>query len=461
VDTGTGASRRVAITALLAFLALTAAAWPASDAPLRMDDFTYMLLALLHRDEWLTWLDSRAWFGHFRPLFYLSWWSLGPLSIDGSAVRLAQVVVWAGGVTAIGLAGWRRRGLAGVWVVVLALPLNPVFLELLLWKSWLTTVGTLAGLGIGAVEMARDRPRWPVVAAAGILALGFKETGPFALGALALLEGRGAVRWIGAALVAGALAAAVPAAEKLVLDQAPRHALRQVANLAPMSWLVPVAVALRLPRAPWYALAAAAGVALLPDPLRGPAALAAVVFLAWPHPAWLATAAAAWALACVGPDAPPHYLLEGWTVLVVLLATRVELPRRWDLGLVALVAALWFTPRYADVYQERHPVAVEQRAFLASFHPEPARGLFIPPGGYRIDLDVLVWVDLGVEFLVDAPGNARPVRVGPLSGIWADIEPVDPDLPMRPGPPRGPAIRKLPPGSRPTHPGRRPRVDAP
>ncbi len=196
-------------------LALLAWVWLASEVPLKFDDLNYLTDALRHRDEPLFWTDH-PWYTHWRPLAYLAWWSLGPLSLDGSAVRLLEVATWLGAVGFLAHLGWRRAGWMGLLLVTLALPLCPLALEPLDWKSWLTSTGGILGLGAGLWELHRgERARWWVVLLAGLLALGFKEIAAFTLGLVALLGGRGSVRAVGGALVLGGLAAAGPARHRL------------------------------------------------------------------------------------------------------------------------------------------------------------------------------------------------------------------------------------------------------
>ena len=139
-----------------------------------------------------------------------------------------------------------------------------VFVDLLTWRSWLTTTGTLFGLAAGVVALTAGRP--VVALAAGLFALGFMETGAFALGVFALALGPRSTRVVGGALVA------------------------------------------------------AAGVALFPAPLAGAltaVGIAAALWGAWP---WLVTAAAAAAPPLLGVAAARQYALEAWTVTVAGLA---------------------------------------------------------------------------------------------------------------------------------------------
>ena len=447
-----------------AFAVTFAAAWALSDVPLYLDDFTYMLLAELHRDEWFCWLDPQGWFSHFRPWFYFCWWFFGPLRLDGGAVRAVQVVAWAFTVVFVGDWAFRRRGWPGLAAVVAGLPLNAAFVELLGWKSWLTSTGTLAGLAVGLVELTRERPRWAVVLAAGGFALGFKETGAFVLGLVALLGGldRAAVAArrfdrpvmaAGAGLVAASIGAASFAAQKTSPMAFFANLPANASGMVPIGWIAAAAVA---GRAPAPALALVGALLLLPPLVAVPVVVAAAAWLLRERPGWWLAAIASWAVANIGIATSRPYLLDGWLVVLVGWVGFGEVPRRGTVWALAAGFAAVLLTRWGVELRAQAPAAREQRAFLASFDPAPAKGLWVPPEGYRIDLDLLVWLDRGAVSLMDAPSNSQPVQVGPRSGIWADVVAIDPKLPME-APAMRPGLYKLAPGAPPPGPGHRPR----
>jgi hypothetical protein len=201
------ASRRPTVALVAIAIAVGALAWIASEVPLKFDDLDYLPDTLIHRDDPLYW-RADGWYLHWRPAAYLTWWALGPLALDGTGVRLAEVAVWLGAAGLLACLGWRRAGWPGLGVALLALPLNDYALETLDWKSWITSAGGVLGLVAGLAELTRgERARPLVLVAAGLIALGFKEIALFALGAAALSVGpsRG-VRAVGAAVAAMARA---------------------------------------------------------------------------------------------------------------------------------------------------------------------------------------------------------------------------------------------------------------
>lgn len=452
---------RAGVAAAGAFLAVFAVAWAASDVPLYLDDFTYMLLAELHRDEWLCWLDPRGWFSHFRPWFYFCWWALGPLALDGGVVRAFECLVWAFTTVWVGAWGWRRHGAVGVAAAALALPANAAFVELLGWKSWLTSAGTLAGLAVGLVELTRPAPRAWIVLAAGIFALGFKETGAFALGCAAVFGAvdraaittrRPSAPWpvvgAGVALIVGAIAAASFAAQKTQPTSFFGNLPANASGLVPLLWLLPAALAAAGPIAAAVGAIAAVALVWAPSWLAWPVVLGSAAVLLRDRPGWWLAAVASFAVANIGIATSRPYLLDGWLVIAVgWLAGAAPVRSRWVWAAGGVISAVLLA-RWGVTLRDQGAAAREQRQFLASFDPAPAKGLYVPPDGYRIDLDVLVWLDRGAASLMDAPSNSRPVQVGPRSGIWADVTPIDPSQPMV-APPMRLGLYKLAPGAKP------------
>lgn len=411
--------RKAAFVALLTFLTLLPLAWALSAVSLRQDDLGYLAWAFEVRDQPLAWLRGPAWLSYWRPWNALGWWLSGTTGSSGEGARALLVALWSGTLAALVRAG-ARRGLAAAGVAALALLGAQVFVDLLAWRSWLSTTGTLCGLALGIVALDRDRPRPVWLLAAGLLALGFKETGAFALGALALLRGPGACRSVGGLLVALALGSASGSASKLGLAHLPGNLAFHLETLGLFAWATPLLVAARWPRAPGLALVAAAGAALLPLKLAGGVVALGVVASLWPS-AELLAAAIALGPPLLGAAQARQYALESWLLVASALALR-----RPTRGLALGLAALAALPSAVDFARGRAPLRaawVEQRQFFADFDPAPAAALYHPDPGYAYDLDMLVWLSRGAVWRGAPPEGTAPRQVGPRSGVWADLLP--------------------------------------
>lgn len=416
-------------------LAVVALAGVASEVPLKFDDLNYLTEALRNPNDPLHWRYN-PWYMHVRPIPYLLWWGLGPLSLDGSLVRLAQVATWLGTAALLAHLGWREAGWRGLGVALLAFPLCPFALESLDWKSWITSTGGVLGMALGLWELARgERARWGVVAAGAALALGFKEIAAFSLGVTALLAGPGrGVRAVGAIAVAVGLIAALPAQHRLQawsLETAGFYLFQ----LHHKAWVVPLAVASLRPRwSPWIGLALGAATLIL-APVGGVAVVIALAVLTRRHPGWGLAAGVVWGVVVAGSQRTPVYALEGWLILAALLARDPPRLRPWAWAGVAVLAGVALRP-WADHVPGSMARAAEQREFLAGFHPAPAAVIYV---GDRqaLDLDALVWIRLGAEVRFQPPPGTRPSQFGPRSCVWADPVPLAPGERADAWPPAG------------------------
>lgn len=392
-------------------------AWVCSDVPVKFDDFDYLRRALIYGDDWTAPI-TRGWFSHFRPGTYALWWALGPLSLAGTAIRVVQVGLWVGIVALLTTLARRERGQDGVVLVLVLLLSMSAFWELLDWKSWLTSLGTLTA-ALAGVHAWRRR-QLGLVLLAGLLALLFKETGPFLLGWLLLLTGKGRDRVVGGVLLAAAVGVGFMASERVVPGfwQENLHFLLVMVPRG-LGALVPVVAALTFRSQPFIA-ALVAGMATQIPELGGVLTLAATAYFLRRTPMWLLAAVLCWAPTLFAAMRSQVYLLEGFVVVLlgVLFTRPMRLePRVW--GVAVVVGLLGTTPFFVE-----RPVqwqqAREQRQFLADFHPEPARFLYTTPRT-RPDIDQLVWYQLGAENGGPLPRGAEPVQVGPRSGVWADV----------------------------------------
>lgn len=393
----------------------------ASEVPLKFDDLDYLPDAIRYPDDPLYWRRD-GWYLHWRPAAYLAWWALGPLALDGTGVRVAEVATWLGVAGLFGHLGWRSAGWPGLGVALLAVPFNPYALETLDWKSWITSTGGALGLAAGLVELSRGaRARPLAIAAAGLVALGFKEIALFTLGVAAVAVGPSRrVRAVGAVAVVLALLAAAPAGHRL------QGASLEVAwfylfRLHGLAWILPFAVARVRPERAWVGVVAGAVAIALPN-LGGALVLGALLSLARDAPAWFVATAAAWAVAVGGSQHTPAYLLEGWLVVAARLVTSPPpiSPRTWPfVGLLAAAALVpWATDRPRAIHE-----AAEQRRFFATFDPPPAEVLYVGRDK-ALDLDALVWLSRGASLRRQPPPGTRPVQVGPRSCVWADVLPL-------------------------------------
>lgn len=400
-------------------LALVAIAWVLSASPLESDDLHFMTVALSHLGDPSVIADRTAWFQHQRPGFHAAWWLLAPLDTGGGPVRALLALLWV--ASSAGLMRWahRRQGWTGVALVGLGLVPWGSWLELLTWRSWLTSMGTTSGLVLGLWALRTERTAWFVLAM--LWAAAFKETGPFALGLAALFSPQAPrhLRGLGAVSLALAIALGSVVTSKLAPSHVPDNAMRTVASLAPLSWLAGVALVRWRPSTPGWLAAVVAAVGLIPGPLGGVAGLLGALALAgW----WAPVLLACWALASVGLSWHPVYLVEGGVLAVfaVVSGPRLQVPRAiWP---VMLVSAVWLNAGRGPQLAHQAERARHQQEFLAWFDPEPAASLYFS-GPSVYELDVLVWLRGGATLEGRAPPGRRPVQVGPLSGVWADLAP--------------------------------------
>lgn len=401
-------------TAAALFVALCAVGVGLSDVPLLADDIGYVGWALQHRDEPSAVLRG-SWSPHWRPLFTAVWWLGAQVSIDGVLVRGVQIALWAATAATVAVVAARRGGSAALGLALVLF--NPVYADLLQWKSWLTTTGTLFGLVLGLAAL--DRGRRGAMAAAGALALGFKETGALVLGVAGLAPS--ATRIVGAALVAAAVLAASAATHKLGGAYVADNALTHLRGLGGMAWSLPLLSVVAAPRLPDRWRVATALAVVLPDAVAGALVVGAVLAAAARSAGTLWAVAAAWLVPLFGSHAAQQYLLEGWLVAAARLAWRPGTRVAAVVWLAALVACvpvqldhLW--PRAAQ-----RAAAAEQREFLRWFRPEPAARLYHPDPDASWGLDTLVWLSMGATWAGAPPEGATPRRIGPVSGVWADL----------------------------------------
>lgn len=179
--------------------------------PPRGDDLAY-----------LRWAAERAWdpwtpmfrpppFPGWRPATAFVWWlSVSIDGVGGWLPQLALVGLWS--LALFAGRGWARArwgGNAWLWFVAFLLATDR-FRELLIWRSWLTSTGSVAFLLL--TLWALERKRGALALVLGGLAVCFKETAaPPLIVAAFLVYGRPAI-------AVGILAAALPGMAKAVLD---------------------------------------------------------------------------------------------------------------------------------------------------------------------------------------------------------------------------------------------------
>lgn len=413
----------VVVVALLAIV--VAIGWVASEVPLKSDDFAYLGWGLENAGDPTAWLRP-AWGPHQRVLNDLVWWISAQTGITGLFARVAQIGLWTGTVGALAGVAWTRtREREAAIFAMLALLFDQVFVDLLQWKSWLTTTGTLVGLVVGLAELTRPTPRWSVVLVAGAFALGFKETGVFVLAAAALAAAPRSLWPVSVALAAGAMFCGRAATYKLGVDFVPTNVHEHLRHLALVGWALPALVAPAWPtRAPSWALAGLAACVVLPATLTGLIVLGAAAYAVRDDRRLAVALAVAWGVPLFGSHHAAQYLLEGWLVVVAAVAWRggVRLhPVVWLA--MALAAAPSATDFWRAHWRER-PTAAEQAAFIASFHPAPATVLCPPRPGFAYDVDVLAWLQTGARFdYHPCAAGTVPREIGPRSGVWVDPAP--------------------------------------
>jgi hypothetical protein len=108
-------------------------------------------------------------------------------------------------------------------------------------------------------------------------------------------------------------------------------------------------------------------------------------------------------------------------VLALGLTGRLRVPvTAWAAMLVLA------SPSAVDFERQRaalRPVWAKQQDFLREFKPAPATHLYHPDAAWAWDLDAIYWVRGGASLEGVPPAGTVPVQVGPLSGVWADVQP--------------------------------------
>ncbi len=390
-----------------------------SGTAIAKDDFGYIMWGLQTRGDPLAWVSGPDWFTYRRPLNALVWWLSAQGGIDGEIVRWCQVGFWTlFGAAVLSVARDARRSLVTALLLLLT---NQVFIDLLHWRSWLTTTGSLAFLAVSAVAMERRAPAL-TVALFGALALGFKEVGAVAVAVLAFSVPK--YRLVGALLVAGLGVSSLSSAHKLGLHFLAENLTFHASTIALFAPALPVLIAAHFPKLPGWALLLCAGFVVLPDPVVAVAvALAALLFLLR-EKRWLPAATFAVGIPLIGAYHARQYLLESWAIVLLALATTKRLAVPTSAWIAALVLA---APSAVDFERHRATLRAEftaQRAFLRDFHPPPATHLYHPDPYWEWNLDALYWVQAGATLEGTPPPDSEPAQVGPLSGVWADVRPL-------------------------------------
>jgi hypothetical protein len=390
-----------------------------SRAPVAQDDFGYLMWGLQTRGNPVAWLSGPDWVTYRRPLNALVWWLSAQQGIDGELARWSLVGLWTAFGTAI--AALARPSLKGLGTLLLLLLTNQVFIDLLTWRSWITTAGSLAFLALGALAIERRASRL-TVAIPSAITLGFKEIAAVALALRQLV--RPGYRALGAFLVVALFASATSSVQKLGFHFVPENVRFHLETLALFAPAVPALLAARFPRLPGRALAITVVLAALPTPIRAAAFVVSAGLFVVRQRRWLPAAIAAFTLPLLGAAHARQYLLEGWAVLVLALAAGQALSERpvvW-LAMLALGArpAIDFENHRMDL-RDRF---AKQVAFLHDFKPESAQHLYQPDPMGSWDLDTLYWVREGASMDGQPPPGTEPVQVGPLSGVWADVRPI-------------------------------------
>lgn len=409
----TGRRGLVAATALL----IGFAAFESGTA-IAKDDFGYLMWGLQTRGDVLAWVTGPEWFTYRRPLNALVWWLWSQTGMDGEFVRWSQVALWV--AFAVALLSVARSSARAMITLALLLLTNQAFVDLLQWRSWLTTTGSLAFLAMAAMAMERGTPALSV-ALLGALALGFKEIGAVAVAVIAL--SRPGYRVVGAFLLAAVCASASSSTQKLGLSFIGDNLRFHVETLALFVPAVPVLLAARFPMLPPWSLVTPVVLLALPAPIRAAAVVVTAGLFLLSEARWLPAAAATLTLPLLGAAHARQYLLEGWAVLLFALTASKKLavhPVAW-LTMLALATPPAINFENARI-RLREQFAI-QLTFLRDFHPPPAQHLYHPEVEWSWDLDALYWVQRGATLDGRPPVGTEPVRVGPLSGVWADVRP--------------------------------------
>lgn len=405
---------------LVAGLIVCAVAIFESGTAIAKDDFGYLMWGLRTRGDLWAWVEGPEWFTYRRPLNFLLWWLSAQTGIDGELVRWCQVGLWVlfGGT----LLATTRGSVQGLVTAALLLVTNQVFVDLLHWRSWITTTGSLAFLALAALALERRAPAL-TVALLGTLALGFKEVAAVAIAVMVLT--RPGYRLVGALLVAALGLGSLSSAHKLGLHSVPDNVRFHAHTVALFAPLVPVLLAARFPKLPAWTLLLCAGLVVLPAPVVAVAVMASALLFLSQETRWLPAAAVSFSLPFVGAYQARQYLLEGWAIVLIAVASagRLSVPTTAWVAMLALAA-----PSAVDFERNRATLRAAfatQRAFLRDFDPPPAEHLYHPDVTWSWDLDALHWVRGGATLEGEPPPGARPKQVGPLSGVWADLEAAD------------------------------------
>lgn len=307
--------------ALLVFTALAVIGAQVFNPP-RGDDLAY-----------LRWAAERAWdpwtpmfrpppFPGWRPANALVWWlSVSIEGVRGWLPQLTLVGLWA--LALLGGWGWARArwgGNAGLWMAAFLLATDR-FRELLLWRSWMTSAGSVAFLLL--TLWALERKRGALALLLGAVAVCFKETAaPPLIVAAFLVHGRPAIAF-------GILVAGLPGVAKAILDAgllapgqgaawgASEGATTYAKWFLRTGWLPILGVGLALGRA----------VAVEKEDRR-----------------WLAVAGAGLVAPAVYGVANPTYLLEATVIVAGSMAAAVARGGRARLAGLALAASLYTLP---------------------------------------------------------------------------------------------------------------------
>ena len=296
--------------------------------PPRGDDLAY-----------LRWAAERAWdpwtpmfrpppFPGWRPANAFVWWlSVSMEGVGGWLPQVSLVGLWSLAL----FAGWgwargRWGGAAGLWTVAFFLATDR-FRELLIWRSWLTSTGSVAFLLL--TLWALERKRGALALVLGAIAVCFKETAaPPLIVAAIFVYGRPAI-------AVGIFVAALPGVAKAILDAglfAPGQGTAW--NVAERA----TTYAMWFLRSGWLPVMTV-GLALhgVGDGGNGGDS-------GKQDRRWLAVAGAALVAPAIYRVANPTYLLEALVVLAGLAAAAVHQGGRGRLAAVALVASLYTLP---------------------------------------------------------------------------------------------------------------------
>ena len=402
--------------ALAALVLLTGLAWWESGSGLVRDDFGYLMWGLLHRDEPLAWLRGPEWHTYVRPLNALVWWLGAKVDLAATVPRIALVLAWA--ATASSLVWTARRAMGVVVVATLLVATNQVFVDVLAWRSWLTTGGSLALMAWAVVSIVRGRSA-AIVLVLGTLSLGFKEMGALVVAVFAL--GRSGYRVVGAVLCVLVVLSGGESVQKLALGSVVGNARFHLDTLGLFLPVVPVVVAALRPGLHPVLLVCIAPLALLPLPLQGVAVAMALVAVAVSERSSAPALAVALLLPLLGTAQARQYLCELWLLSALLVLPKLGARLSPALWLAMILCGARTAVDFERARSGSRAAFAHQVVFLETFHPAPAQVLYDPDPNWSWDLDALVWVRGGARLGGTPPEGSRPAQVGPLSGVWADV----------------------------------------